>query len=93
MYTPHPSYPPFDLAASGAVVVTNSFANKQDLSSYSPNILCVELETEALLGALRTGVAIANDHEIRDRNFAANTLGTDWTSAFVGVLGALAVTR
>lgn len=93
MYTPHPSYPPFDLAASGAVVVTNSFANKQDLSGYSPNILCAELETEALLDALRTGVAIAEDGETRDRNFAANRLGTDWTSAFADVLRALTAIR
>lgn len=89
MYTPHPSYPPFDLAASGAVVVTNSFANKQDLSTYSPNILCAELETGALLAALREGVAIANDSEARNRNFAANGLGTDWTFAFADVIRAL----
>ncbi len=89
MYTPHPSYPPFDLAASGAVVVTNSFANKQDLSNYSPNIICAELETRALLDALRAGVAIANDNETRNRNFAANGLGADWTLAFADVLRAL----
>jgi hypothetical protein len=93
MYTPHPSYPPFDLAASGAVVVTNSFANKQDLSSYSPNILCAELETGALLEALRTGVAIANDRETRSRNLAANGLGADWTLAFADVLRALTAGR
>lgn len=93
MYTPHPSYPPFDLAASGAVVVTNSFANKQDLSSYSPNILCSELETGALLEALRAGVAIVNDSETRNRNFAANGLGVDWTLAFADVLRVLTAGR
>lgn len=57
MYTPHPSYPPLDLAASGAVVVTNSFGNKQDLSAYSPLILCAPPQVDALVLALAEGVA------------------------------------
>lgn len=93
MYTPHPSYPPFDLAASGAVVVTNRFANKQDLSSYSPNILCADLDVEALLEALREGVALAGDAQTRSRNYAANGLGTDWAQAFEAVLRALTAAR
>src|SRR5438067_1217967 len=43
MYTPHPSYPPLDLAASGAVAVTNRFGNaKHSLDQYSKNIICPE---------------------------------------------------
>jgi hypothetical protein len=38
--TPQPSYHPLDLAASGAVVVTNTFGAKTDLASYSANIIC-----------------------------------------------------
>jgi hypothetical protein len=34
MYTPLPSYPPLDLAASGAAVVTTRFGSKRSLSSY-----------------------------------------------------------
>jgi hypothetical protein len=86
MYTPHPSYPPLDLAASGAVVVTNKFSNKQDLSEYSRNILCAELDTQALLDALRVGVALAEDKETRARNFAANGLGSDWAQSFEATL-------
>lgn len=93
MYTPHPSYPPFDLAASGAVVVTNRFANKQDLSPYSMNILCAELDTEALLNALREGVALAGDAQARSRNYAANGLGADWAQAFEDVLRSLTTAR
>ncbi len=93
MYTPHPSYPPLDLAASAAVVVTNKFANKQDLSSYSRNIICAELNTEALLDALRAGVALAGDKETRARNFAANGLGVDWTESFEPILQLLAAGR
>ena len=29
MYTPHPSYPPYDVACSGGVVLTNRMLNKQ----------------------------------------------------------------
>ena len=89
MYTPHPSYPPFDLAASGAVVVTNKFANKQDLSNYSRNIICAELNTDALVDALREGVALAEDREARRRNFATNGLGVDWARSFEEALRAL----
>jgi hypothetical protein len=32
MATPHPSYPPLDLAVAGALVVTNQFGLKKDLS-------------------------------------------------------------
>jgi hypothetical protein len=40
MVSPHPSYPPLEMAEFGISVVTNRFANK-DLSSRSPNILSV----------------------------------------------------
>jgi O-antigen biosynthesis protein len=93
MYTPHPSYPPLDLAASNAVVVTNKFANKQDLSNYSRNIICAELNAEALLSALRDGVALAEDRETRARNFAANGLGVDWTQSFEPILQLLTTAR
>lgn len=41
MVSPHPSYPPLEMAAFGMRVVTNRFANK-DLSSFSPNIISVD---------------------------------------------------
>jgi hypothetical protein len=89
MYTPHPSYPPLDLAASGAVVVTNKFGNKQDLSNYSRNIICAELDTGALVEALRIGVALAEDKQARRRNFSANALGTDWAEELEETLQSL----
>ncbi len=41
MISPHPSYPPLEMAAFGIKVITNCFANK-DLSSFSPNIISLE---------------------------------------------------
>jgi hypothetical protein len=93
MYTPHPSYPPLDLAASGAVVVTNKFANKTDLSQYSSNIICAELELGALVEAVRDGISLAENTELRRRNFLANGLGVDWEKSFEETLVALTASR
>jgi hypothetical protein len=86
MYTPHPSYPPFDFAASGAVVVTNRFGNKQDLSAYSPNILCGDLDLEAMLRTLAAGMALALDAPSRTRNFNAQHLGANWRDSLAPVI-------
>ena len=44
MYAPHPSVVPFELAQNGAVVVTNTFANRdaETLRAMSGNIVPVE---------------------------------------------------
>jgi hypothetical protein len=59
MSTPHPSYPPLDLASTGAFVLTNKFGIKQDLGNYSPRIVCADLTEKALLDGLRTVIAMA----------------------------------
>lgn len=82
MSTPHPSYPPLDLAASGAVVVTNRFGNKTDLSKYSSNLLCADLERDALVDALRSAVTLASNSELRQENLRNNGLLGGWEEAF-----------
>lgn len=89
MYTPHPSYPPFDLVASGSVVVTNQFEIKTDLSQYSDNLICVPLSVEGLLSGLRDGVDLACDIDTRSENFAKSNILRDWISSFEGVLNFL----
>jgi O-antigen biosynthesis protein len=86
MYTPHPSYPPFDLSASGAVVVTNRFANKQDLSGYCRNILCGDLELDQMLSTLAQGMALAGDEQQRNANFRDHRLSSDWRGALAQVV-------
>lgn len=78
MYTPHPSYPPLDLAASGAVVVTNRYGNKQDLNSYSRNIICAELDRDALVVAIGEGIKLALNTPVRLANYESSGLGRDW---------------
>lgn len=87
MYTPHPSYPPFDLAASGAVVVTNTHGRKRDLSCYSRNIICGEPTVPGMLEALAEGVRLAASTD-RVTNHRANALGTDWRAALAEVVRA-----
>jgi len=53
MVSPHPSYPPLEMAAMGMSVVTNRFANK-DLASYSANVVSVaDMNPETIGEALR----------------------------------------
>lgn len=90
MYTPHPSYPPLDLAASGAVAVTNRFGPKTSLEAYSKNIICVDDDIDSLVEGIRAGVALATDKEARRRNYEQNGLGRDWSASFAPVLKKLA---
>ncbi|EUC14700.1 hypothetical protein [Paraburkholderia hospita] len=86
MSTPHPSYPPLDLAASGAVVVTNRFGNKTDLSQYSLNLICADLERDALVDALRSAVRLASNSKVREQNYRNNGLLGGWEQAFGGII-------
>ena len=81
MYTPHPSYPPLDLAASGAIVVTNRFANKRDLSVYSKNILCGDLNRESMIETLAEGIRLASDQSKRRFNHEASALTRNWRTS------------
>ncbi|MBA3957469.1 MAG: hypothetical protein H0X51_03615 [Parachlamydiaceae bacterium] len=85
MYTPHPSYPPLDFAASGSVVLTNKFANKQSLD-YSTNIICAELNTSAMMSGFEQAVALATNGEERKNRFSSNRLDKDWSKSLESTL-------
>lgn len=88
MYTPHPSYPPLDLAASGAVVVTNRYLNKNELADYSGNIICADLRKAAMLQALEEAVRRCADGSVPRDARRGPRLNTDWRTAFAPVLSA-----
>jgi hypothetical protein len=92
MYTPHPSYPPLDLAASGAVAVTNRYGLKQDLSGYSRNIICADTDMASLVAALEAGAALARNEPQRAANFAQSQINRDWPAAMRDVVAALSGT-
>ena len=58
MLSPHPSYPPLEMAASGRPVVTTTFATKTAarLAAISPNIIGVEPTIEAIADGLREAI-------------------------------------
>jgi hypothetical protein len=89
MYTPHPSYPPMDFAASGAVVVTNRYGVKTDLALYSENILCGDLTMDSMLDAITAGIQLALDEEERTRRCVSNKMSTDWRESFADTLSRL----
>jgi len=51
MFSPHPSYPPLEMAAFGMRVITNTYANK-DLSVLSPFIASLPIVTPESIGTL-----------------------------------------
>ncbi|MGY2736815.1 rhamnosyltransferase WsaF family glycosyltransferase [Sphingomonas sp. UYP23] len=89
MYTPHPSYPPLDLAASGAVVVTNRFGVKQDLSGYCRNIICGSTDVDDLVKSLALGSALVDDTATREDNYRMNNFSRSWIASLSPVVKAL----
>jgi hypothetical protein len=82
MDTPHPSYPPLDLAAAGAIAVTNIFGAKTTLARYSNNILCVEPTLEGL----KRGIQRATDLSADRLRSSEHHLNPDWEKALEPVL-------
>lgn len=77
MYTPHPSYPPFDVACSGGIVVSNKYLTKQDFPQ-SKNVLMADLTMESLLTKLEEGINLALDGKQRRKNYVEATIPRCW---------------
>lgn len=81
MDTPHPSYPPLDLAAGGAAVLTNRHGIKTDLTAYSANILMADTDRESLVAGLERLAERACDDAARAAARAADGICRDWGMA------------
>jgi hypothetical protein len=90
MYTPHPSYPPLDLAAMGIPVLSNRFGLKTGLEPYSENIVMAELDMDSLLEGMTRLMALANDPSTVARNLDTDNINRDWTAALAPVIDRLA---
>ena len=90
MDTPHPSYPPLDLAACGAVVVTNTRGLKTSLNRYSENIFCANVSARSLRDGIGDGIKLACDETARFDNYSRNRLLRNWRSAFENTVQELA---
>lgn len=86
MSSPHPSYPPLDLAASGSVVVTNSWPGKPDLATVSKRLIVAEPTADALAEAIRD--AVAQVEAVREEPFVPNPTPyfNSWRQNFAPVL-------
>jgi hypothetical protein len=71
MLSPHPSYPPFEMAASGLTVVTNNFSTKQ--MKFGGNILATHASPEALAQELQAAWERSIDVESRIRESKIDT--------------------
>ena len=89
MDTPHPSYPPYDLAAAGAAVLTNTHGSKTDLSDISANILTAPSSVDGLAEGLARLAALGQDDDQRARNRAGDGIVRSWDVALDDVVGSL----
>jgi O-antigen biosynthesis protein len=89
MYSPHTSYPPLDLAASGSVAITNKYANKQSLDNYSKNIICCDLDEKSLLDGIKNGMILSSDANERVSNYNNNGMMRDWNLSFNKILSTM----
>ena len=88
MYAPTPSYPPYDLIASGAVVLTTSFES-QDVKSCSGNFLVATPTMDSLLEKLKDAVALSKNPTKRQSNYDRTVLQRNWSISFETTLDAL----
>jgi glycosyltransferase involved in cell wall biosynthesis len=87
MLSPHPSYPPLEMAASGGVAVTTTFANKtaERLARLSPNIIGVDATIEAIAAGLHAAVRRLPHRDERRQN-AQVPLPRTWAESFEPIL-------
>ena len=90
MLSPHPSYPPLEMAASAGLVVTTTFANKSAsaLAAMSPNIIGVAATIEDVAAGLAAAAARLDDWPARLRGAAIDLPGT-WAESFDAILPGL----
>ena len=81
--SPSPRDWAFRLAAHGRVVVTNRFDDRDSSAGYGGPIVHADSDVNALIGALRTAVALAADE---GHNVDTSGFERDWRAAFAQVL-------
>jgi hypothetical protein len=89
MDTPHPSYPPYDLAGAGAAVLTNTHPGKTDLSDLSANILIADPSLDSLVAGIGRLAALGLDDEQRQRNRNDDHICRDWNTSLADLVESL----
>ena len=92
MLSPHPSYPPLEMAACGGLVVTNSFSNKtaEHLSRLSPQIIAADPSIESVTAALGEAAArFEEGHGLQSRD--RPDLPRSWDDSFAKIIPELSL--
>ncbi|WP_266160301.1 hypothetical protein [Dyella silvatica] len=84
MYAPHPSLIPYELANAGAIVVTNTFSNrdKRDIQSWSPRLVPVDLSIEDIVAGLQLAVSKMGDLDLRTNPAHTIKSPASWQQVF-----------
>jgi hypothetical protein len=84
--SPHPSYPPLEMAACGGLTVTNSFGIKtsSEFASFSQNIIVAEPTVESIVTAITTAVKMLDDKDRKQDTLKLHP--NTWTDSFVSLI-------
>jgi len=63
---------PFDLAASGVVMVIDFLEGRQELASFLKNLLCYYTKVDEIIQGLANGAVLIQNTELRLQNFLEN---------------------
>jgi O-antigen biosynthesis protein len=87
MLSPHPSYPPLEMAATGGLAITNTFATKtaEKLRQLSPNIVAAEPTLESLVKELAAAVSRCDAPQATSQEALLAAPGT-WEESLAAVL-------
>lgn len=86
MYTPHPSYPPYDALSAGSIVLTNKFENKSSFD-FSRNAILFDLNSkDSFFENLRESMSLAVDPITRFENYRNTLISTNWNHNLEKVL-------
>lgn len=77
MYTPHPSYPPYDVACSGGVVLSNKMLNKVEFKE-SKNVILSSLDEAEFLSSFEQAIVLAQNMQKRKKNYEENSIRHNW---------------
>lgn len=76
MLAPHPNYPTLELASLGSMVVTTKWKTKQNLDSYSPNILMADASVDGIADKI-IEAALKPAREVKE-GLSKTNVGDDW---------------
>ena len=91
MMSPHPSYPPLEMAASGGIVVTTTFGSKtaERLSALSPRLIGVPPDVEELVLGMTRALLWIDDPQSRGVGAKDLALPKTWVESLSNVILAL----